>query len=70
MKDLHRFVTRTDLRASYGQLEMATKLPHKHVAVVKHELRQRGGVPYEVELKVCSACERVLDRRTLKRAAA
>jgi hypothetical protein len=50
--------------------EMRTKLPHKHVAVVKHQLRQRAGIPYEVETKVCSACARVLDERPLKRAAA
>jgi hypothetical protein len=46
------------------------RMPHKHVAVVKHELRQRAGVPYEVERKVCSACSRVLDERPVKRAAA
>jgi hypothetical protein len=50
--------------------EMLSKLPHKHVAVVKHQLRQRAGIPYEVETKVCSACARVLDERPLKRAAA
>lgn len=45
-------------------------MPHKHTAVVKHELHQRAGVPYEVERKVCSACSRVLDERPVKRAAA
>ena len=51
--------------------EMSLKhLPHKHVAVVRHELRQRAGIPYEVERKVCSACARILDERPLKRAAA
>ena len=51
--------------------EMVVKqLPHKHVAVVRHDLRQRAGIPYEVEQKVCSACARVLDERPLKRAAA
>jgi NMD protein affecting ribosome stability and mRNA decay len=51
--------------------EMNVKhLPHKHVQVVRHELRQRGGIPYEVEQKVCSSCGRVLDERPLKRAAA
>ena len=45
-------------------------LPHKHVPVVRLELRQRAGVPYEVERKVCSACARILDERPLKRAAA
>jgi hypothetical protein len=43
---------------------------HRHKAVVIHALRQRAGIPYEVERKVCSACERVLDERTVKRAAA
>jgi hypothetical protein len=43
---------------------------HRHKAVVTHALRQRAGIPYEVERKVCSACERVLDERTVRRAAA
>ena len=43
---------------------------HKHKAVTRHELRQRAGVPYEVERVVCSACLRVLDERPLRRAAA
>jgi NMD protein affecting ribosome stability and mRNA decay len=43
---------------------------HRHKAVVTHTLRQRAGVPYEVERKVCSSCERVLDERPVKRAAA
>jgi hypothetical protein len=44
--------------------------PHEHRAVVTHTLRQRAGVPYEVEQHVCSDCRRVLDERTLRRAAA
>jgi len=43
---------------------------HRHTAVVTHALRQRAGVPYEVERRVCSACRRVLDERPVKRAAA
>jgi hypothetical protein len=43
---------------------------HRHTAVVTHALRQRAGIPYEVERKVCTACSRVLDERPLKRAAA
>jgi hypothetical protein len=43
---------------------------HRHTAVVKHALGQRAGIPYKVERKICSACERVLDERPLKRAAA
>ena len=47
-----------------------TQRHHRHKAVVTHALRQRAGIPYEVERKVCSACERVLDERTVRRAAA
>ena len=43
---------------------------HRHNAVVTHLLRQRSGVPYEVELKTCKSCHRVLDERPVKRAAA
>jgi hypothetical protein len=43
---------------------------HEHTAVTTHALRQRSGVPYEVERVVCLACRRVLDERPLKRAAA
>jgi hypothetical protein len=44
--------------------------PHRHTAVVTHILRQRSGIPYEVERKVCSACQRVLDEKQVKRTAA
>ncbi len=40
---------------------------HTHVAVITHLIRQRQGVPYEVERKVCAACARVLDEKRLKR---
>ena len=43
---------------------------HKHNAVTVHAIRQRAGVPYHVERKVCSSCSRLLDERTIKRAAA
>jgi hypothetical protein len=43
---------------------------HRHQAVVTHALRQRGGVPYEIERTVCAGCRRVLDERTVRRAAA
>jgi hypothetical protein len=53
---------------------MATKPeqpnPHEHVAERVHVLQLRAGVPYEVERQVCSACERVLDEKPVKRAAA
>ena len=40
---------------------------HKHVAVVTHTIRQRQGVPYEFERKVCAACARVLDEKPIRR---
>ena len=43
---------------------------HKHTAITLHALRQRAGIPYEVERTVCSDCRRLLDERPLKRAAA
>lgn len=43
---------------------------HRHTAVTTYLLRRRSGVPYEVERKVCSGCQRVLDERPLRRAAA
>lgn len=43
---------------------------HRHVEVKTLVLLQRGGVPYEVEQKVCFDCQRVLDERPLRRAAA
>jgi NMD protein affecting ribosome stability and mRNA decay len=43
---------------------------HKHTPVTRYLLRQRAGVPYEVERTVCAECRRVLGERQLRRAAA
>jgi RNase P subunit RPR2 len=43
---------------------------HRHTGVRSFVLRQRLGIPYEVERTVCSECNRVLDERPVKRAAA
>lgn len=43
---------------------------HLHKPVVTHAIRQREGIPYEVERTVCKACAQVLDERPVKRAAA
>jgi NMD protein affecting ribosome stability and mRNA decay len=51
-------------------MALNVKRRHKHTAVTVHAIRQRAGVPYHVERKVCSDCSRVLDERTIKRAAA
>ena len=49
---------------------MPTPHQHTHQAVVVHVLRRREGVPYEVEQKVCTACEETLAEKTVRRAAA
>ncbi len=43
---------------------------HKHIPVTTYALRQRAGVPYEVQRTVCAQCRRVLGERQLRRAAA
>jgi len=55
------------MNESFGQ---RTRQLHRHKAVVTHALRQQAGIPYEVERKICSDCRRVLDERTVRRAAA
>jgi len=61
--------------ASYGEEAMTANTARlrghsMHTIVVIHALRQRAGVPYEVERTVCTDCRRVLDERQLRRAAA
>ncbi len=43
---------------------------HKHTAITVHAIRQRAGVPYHFERQVCSNCHRLLEEKTIKRAAA
>jgi hypothetical protein len=43
---------------------------HKHRTVSTRILGQRGGVPYELERRVCKICGRELELRPLRRAAA
>ena len=50
-------------------MALNVKRRHKHTAVTVHAIRQRAGVPYHVERKVCSDCSQVLDERTIRRAA-
>jgi NMD protein affecting ribosome stability and mRNA decay len=49
---------------------MTLERRHKHDTVTIHAIRQRAGVPYEVERKVCSSCRRLLEEKTIRRAAA
>jgi hypothetical protein len=43
---------------------------HRHKEELRRVIRQRDGVPYEVEIRVCSGCGRVLGERPVRRAAA
>ncbi|HXY85664.1 MAG TPA: hypothetical protein VEH52_09280 [Gaiellaceae bacterium] len=49
---------------------MTRRRIHKHIAVTTRAIRQRSGIPYEVEQRVCSNCGRLLDEKPLRRAAA
>jgi NMD protein affecting ribosome stability and mRNA decay len=49
---------------------MNAKHLHKHKAVTVHAIRQRSGVPYEVEQTVCMDCHRLLGEKPLRRTAA
>jgi hypothetical protein len=43
---------------------------HRHQPVSTYALRQREGVPYEVERVACKDCHQVLEERRVRRAAA
>jgi RNase P subunit RPR2 len=43
---------------------------HKHTTVTTRAIRQRSGIPYEVERKICKDCSRLLEERPVKRASA
>ena len=46
------------------------RAPHRHTKVMSYTLRQREGIPYEVERVHCSQCSRLLGERPLRRAIA
>jgi hypothetical protein len=49
---------------------MAAKHFHKHTAVTRRAIRQRNGIPYEVEQRICADCRQLLDEKPVRRAAA
>jgi hypothetical protein len=61
---------RTTLYRLRGMTVRTLDKQHKHTTVVQHAIRQRSGVPYEIERRVCSSCREVLDEKPLRRAAA
>jgi NMD protein affecting ribosome stability and mRNA decay len=46
------------------------KRMHKHTTVTTRAIRQRSGIPYEVERKICKSCSRLLEEKPVKRASA
>jgi NMD protein affecting ribosome stability and mRNA decay len=52
------------------EMKTSTAPVHRHVAKRVHVLLQKAGIPYEMEQQVCEACARILDEKTVKRAAA
>jgi NMD protein affecting ribosome stability and mRNA decay len=62
--------TMANVRAMTKQFGRRARQVHEHKSVIAHALRQHAGIPYEVEQMVCSDCKRVLDERTVRRAAA
>jgi NMD protein affecting ribosome stability and mRNA decay len=71
-RNRHKLETGTaEARANLKEMsQMTAAKSHRHAEVTTHVLRQRAGVPYEVVRTVCSSCQRVLDERPLRRAAA
>jgi NMD protein affecting ribosome stability and mRNA decay len=51
-------------------MAVKVKRAHTHTAVKTRSIRQRSGIPYEVERSICTDCRRVLEERPVKRAAA
>jgi hypothetical protein len=52
------------------EVNLLRRTSHRHREITAHVIRQRAGVPYEVEQRVCAECRQVLAERALRRAAA
>ena len=64
-------LSQTASRPNESKVKMLRRTrSHRHHEVTTHVVRQRAGVPYEVEQRVCSECRTVLAERQLRRAAA
>jgi hypothetical protein len=60
----------TTVRTMDEPIKMPRPRLHRHRAVTIHVVGQRGGVPYELERRVCETCGQELELRTLRRTAA
>ena len=61
---------RTSVRRGMDVSAQDRRSSHHHTAATTHVLRQRAGVPYEVERVTCETCRRLLGERAVRRAAA
>jgi hypothetical protein len=61
---------KNDRSSYYCETKMTLKRIHKHTAVTTVAIRQRSGVPYQVERKVCASCRTLLEEKPVRRAAA
>jgi len=75
----HNFFTPSSVVVSEGEatvgemrktIPFRARAPHRHTEVTSYTLRQREGIPYEVERVHCSQCSRLLGERPLRRAVA
>jgi hypothetical protein len=65
-----QLLAEADVISIVRSVDKAPVTLHRHTEVKEHLLRQRQGVPYEVERTLCAACREVLAERQLRRAAA
>jgi hypothetical protein len=67
--DIH--LSQNGVQPNEGKVNMLRRTrSHRHHEVTHHVIRQRAGVPYEVEQRVCRDCRTVIAERALRRAAA
>jgi NMD protein affecting ribosome stability and mRNA decay len=67
---LKQLVAQADVIPIVRGVGITSVTSHRHTEVKEHLLRQRQGVPFEVERTLCAACRKVLAERPLRRAAA
>ena len=67
----HLCVVTSESRATVTEMRKPIPFPsHRHDAVRTYVLRQREGVPYEVERVECKECHQILEERPVRRAVA
>jgi len=59
-----------DVTVSEMRKPIPFRAPHRHTKITSYTVRQREGIPYEIERVHCSQCSRLLEERPLRRAVA